>query len=308
MNIINTNLAFKWDRTKRSATNKIILHHTDGVGLSVEDIHQMHKQREGGTWNGIGYNYYIRRDGSVYLGRGQEYVGAHCGGENEDSIGIAFEGRYQVNNDMPDAQIKAGGALIAYLWGIYGKLPVGCHRDYNATACPGQYFRYDAVLNAAVQAADGETGQAGDSSGDSGDGLYRVQAGAFQDKGNADKQAAALQAKGFATYIKTEDGLYKIQCGAFADKGNAQDLAARIVAAGFEAYVAGGAPARSGDYATIDCDWLNVREAPNGKIIGKASRGEEYKVIGADGDGWIQIVYGSGVGWIYMMYTKITKY
>ena len=310
MQIIDTGLTFPWSRDKRSATSKIILHHTDSTGSSVQDIHAYHRDANG--WNGIGYNYYVRRDGSVYLGRGQEYVGAHCGGENEDSIGIAFEGRYQANNDMSDAQVKAGGELIAFLWGIYGKIPVGCHRDYNATACPGQYFRYDAVLAAAKNSDNnsGESAGAQSGSGSGGSGLYRVQAGAFASKENADKRTAALQAKGFATYVKSEDGLYKVQCGAFADKANAQDLAARIIAAGMEAAVLGGSEgaARCGDYATIDCDWLNVRETPNGKIVGKAGRGEEFKVIGADGDGWIQIVYGAGTGWIYMAYTEITTY
>lgn len=306
MQIINTALTFPWSRTKRSATKKIILHHTDSIGSSVQDIHQYHKNTNG--WNGIGYNYYIRRDGSVYLGRGQEYVGAHCGGENEDSIGIAFEGRYDMSNDMPDSQIRAGGELIDHLWGIYGTLPVGCHRDYNATACPGRYFRYDEVIAAAKRGDSGSGNSGPVSGGTSGDGLYRVQAGAFASKANADKQAAALNAKGFPVIIKSEDGLYKVQCGAFADKSNAQGLASRVIAAGFEAAVLGGPGAKSGDYATIDCDWLNVRETPNGKIIGRANRGEEYKVIGADGDGWIQIVYGNGDGWIYMDYTQITAY
>ena len=101
---------------------------------------------------------------------------------------------------------------------------------------------------------------------------------------------------------------YKVQCGAFADKSNAQGLASRVIAAGFEAAILGGPGVKSGDYATIDCDWLNVREMPNGKIIGRANRDEEYKVVGADGDGWIQIVYGNGDGWIYMDYTTIATY
>ena len=39
----------------------------------------------------IGYQYYIRKDGTVYPGRHEDEVGAHCKGWNSRSIGICYE-------------------------------------------------------------------------------------------------------------------------------------------------------------------------------------------------------------------------
>ncbi len=309
MTIIDTGLKFPWARDKRDKTSKIILHHTDSVGQSVEDIHAFHRDKNG--WNGIGYNYYVRQDGTVYLGRGKEYIGAHTGGENADSIGISFEGRYDASDNMPDAQVKAGGQLIAYLKGIYAGLHVGAHRDYNATACPGRYFRFDDVIAASKPSGDSPSGgsssggpEGGDGGTISADGLYRVQAGAFKEKANADKQAKAINAKGFPVLIKNEGGLYKIQCGAFSNKENAHALKAKLLSCGFDAVVLGG---KSGAYALIDCDWLNVRQTPNGKIVGKANRDETYQVLGEE-SGWLRIQYKSGQAWIYKAYTQVSSY
>ncbi len=237
MEIIKTNLQFRWERDKRSETNRMILHHTDNVGMSVEDIHTMHITSNG--WNGIGYNFYVRRDGKVYEGRGMEYVGAHTGGNNEDSIGIAFEGRYDENDDMPQAQIKAGGELIAYIESIYGDLKIETHRDENATACPGRYFKLDEVLKAAEDAKSG--GSSGGSGGGSGssDELYRIQVGAFKQKDNADKQVARLKADGFDAFYQysDSDGLYRVQAGAFKEKANADKQLAAITAKGYSAII-----------------------------------------------------------------------
>ena len=69
------------------------------------------------------------------------------------------------------------------------------------------------------------------------DTLWRVQCGAFRDKGNADVLEAKLQAKGRNTYMVKSGGLYKVQVGAFADKANAAKLAEELKADGFEVFV-----------------------------------------------------------------------
>jgi N-acetylmuramoyl-L-alanine amidase len=64
-------------------------------------------------------------------------------------------------------------------------------------------------------------------------GQYKVQAGAFTDRKNADDLAARLRAKGFNAFIYSDDKLHKVQAGAFAKSKNADDLAARLKANGF---------------------------------------------------------------------------
>ena len=43
---------------------------------------------------------------------------------------------------------------------------------------------------------------------------------------------------------------------------------------------------------TMTCDWLNVRKVPNGKIVGRYSRGEIFYVIQIVGD-WVQLESGN---------------
>lgn len=75
--------------------------------------------------------------------------------------------------------------------------------------------------------------------------LYRVQVGAYKDRGNADRQQEKVKTAGFETYMVKVDDLYKIQVGAFSVKYNAEQLLDKIKAAGFEAFVTtkGGTPA-----------------------------------------------------------------
>lgn len=84
-----------WDEEKLEALDevkKIIIHHTAGSGgESVEDIHAYH-QRQG--WAGIGYHYFIDRNGTVYRGRPDWAKGAHAYGYNSDSIGVCLAGNF----------------------------------------------------------------------------------------------------------------------------------------------------------------------------------------------------------------------
>lgn len=66
---------------------------------------------------------------------------------------------------------------------------------------------------------------------------YRVQAGAFKEKKNADKRMAELKKKGFESFAVKEGSLYRVQAGAFKEKKNAEARASAIRKAGFEAVV-----------------------------------------------------------------------
>lgn len=137
MNIIETNLGFG-SMSYRSRTNRIILHHADASACTVQDVHRWHINN---GWAGIGYHFFVRKDGSVYRGRPEKTVGAHASGANSDSIGVCFEGDYMYES-MPQAQINAGKEVVAYLKGKYGISTVQGHRDVNATACPGNNFPF----------------------------------------------------------------------------------------------------------------------------------------------------------------------
>ncbi len=138
VNIIERTFDWKWIPERRRSTDTIILHHSAGAG-SVEEVHRIHR---GQGWPGIGYHYYVRKNGEVYRGRPEEQIGTHTSHYNASTIGVCFEGNFQTET-MPGAQYEAGVELLRYLLGKYGPLEIKGHRDFNATACPGKNFPFE---------------------------------------------------------------------------------------------------------------------------------------------------------------------
>ena len=135
MNIIDVGLKFK-SLSYGNKPNKLVLHHAEASKCTVQDIHSWHLSN---GWSGIGYHYFIRKDGSVYRGRPDGAIGAHCQGSNTNTLGICFEGNY-MKETIPAAQYNAGIDLIKYLIGKYGNLPIYGHKELLATECPGSKF------------------------------------------------------------------------------------------------------------------------------------------------------------------------
>lgn len=136
MTIHDAGLQFRFPAGKRAVTSDIILHHAAVAG-SVEAIHNYHRDTRG--WDGIGYHYYVRKDGMVWRGRPEDTIGAHTIGHNYSSIGVCFEGNFEVET-MPAAQLDAGRELLADLLSRYPGIKVSGHRDNDTTACPGANF------------------------------------------------------------------------------------------------------------------------------------------------------------------------
>lgn len=140
MQIIETNL--NWNGTLPDEENnpqKIVLHHAEASNCTVYDIHQWHL---GNGWAGIGYHYFIRKDGTIYRGRKEGWRGAHCPPANYNSIGICFEGNYMTET-MPQAQLQAGLELIADIKNRYGFNAIYGHKELFSTECPGDNFPLD---------------------------------------------------------------------------------------------------------------------------------------------------------------------
>ncbi len=135
MTIIDVGLKFN-SMTYGNKPNKLVLHHAEASKCTVQDIHSWHLNN---GWAGIGYHYFVRKDGSIYKGRPDNVIGSHCQGSNTGSLGICFEGNY-MKETMPTAQYNAGIDLIKYLRGEYGNLTIYGHKDLLATECPGSKF------------------------------------------------------------------------------------------------------------------------------------------------------------------------
>ena len=141
MQIHDANLKHNGNWSYRNSTSEIILHHAEASHASVEDINQWHLER---GWAGIGYNYYVRKDGTIWRGRPEWAVGAHAKGHNDKSIGICCEGAYMTET-MPAAQLAALKALIRDIMSRYGSLKLLRHKDVNETDCPGVNFPWEQV-------------------------------------------------------------------------------------------------------------------------------------------------------------------
>lgn len=105
--------------------------------------------------------------------------------------------------------------------------------------------------------------------------LYRVQVGAYSKRENADRQLAAVQAKGFDAFITQVDGLYKVQVGAYSVKANADAQLSRVKAAGFsDAFIS---TADGGTVVATAPTLKSVEEVAKEVIQGKWGNGADRK-------------------------------
>ena len=86
------------------AINKIIIHCTatkEGQAVTVADVIKWHKAR---GFNTIGYHFLIDLNGILWTGRAEDLVGAHCEGQNANSIGVCYVGGLDANLKSKDTR------------------------------------------------------------------------------------------------------------------------------------------------------------------------------------------------------------
>ena len=123
--------------------NLIVVHCSATQGnrmLSPEALDLMHRRR---GFNGTGYHYYIRKDGTVHLTRPVERIGAHVKGFNANSIGICYEGGLDSEGHPADTltpeQFEYLEQLLTKLLKLFPKAQLRGHRDMPGSvpkACP----------------------------------------------------------------------------------------------------------------------------------------------------------------------------
>jgi len=124
---------------------RLTVHHTAeiaGMGERTDadlmkGIQDFHRNKRG--WADIGYHFVIGRDGKVYEGRGLSIQGAHAGGgNNKENLGISVIGDF--STAMPTS--AAIRTLSRFLRAAQQRYGIGMdqvfgHREFKATACPG---------------------------------------------------------------------------------------------------------------------------------------------------------------------------
>ena len=138
-------LNYEWEYEPEIGNEPIILvyHHTAIKNISAEDINKLHKNK---GWKGIGYHYYIRKDGEIYKGREDEAEGSHAKGYNKESIGICLEGNFEEEH-LSNEQIEALKNLSVYICLKYNIRDIVPHKELGNTLCPGKNFPLREVKN-----------------------------------------------------------------------------------------------------------------------------------------------------------------
>ena len=104
----------------------------------LQDIDRWHRQQ---GWNGCGYHYVVRRDGTIETGRPLEMVGAHCVHHNQHSIGVCYEGGLDADGLTADTRTKiqkvAMRQLLEKLHEQFPKAIIAGHNVFDPTKdCP----------------------------------------------------------------------------------------------------------------------------------------------------------------------------
>jgi hypothetical protein len=116
---------------------QIIVHCTasnNGAPYPASQIDLDHKAR---GFNRIGYHLVIQPSGEVERGRGLNEQGAHCEGENDDSIGIALVGL----DKFTEAQWDALRYQIDGIFRVYSTIPkwnLSCHYLHKSAQAQGK--------------------------------------------------------------------------------------------------------------------------------------------------------------------------
>lgn len=120
--------------------NKIIIHCSatpPTMDVDANTVDRWHKER---GWSGIGYHFFIKRDGQIEIGRPLEIQGAHTSGHNKNSIGVCYAGG--VDSEMcsednrTSKQIASLISLLRLLKNIFPESKIHSHSDFSPKDCP----------------------------------------------------------------------------------------------------------------------------------------------------------------------------
>lgn len=113
------------------AVDKIIIHHWGAEGQTFEGVCSWFANPSCQT-----SAHYVVEGGRVACLVNLSDTAYHAGdwGANLTSIGI------EARPEMSDADLETVCELVAYLYKVYGELPIYGHKDFSPTACPGKYY------------------------------------------------------------------------------------------------------------------------------------------------------------------------
>lgn len=127
----------------------IIIHHTEEIGWNIYDTNDYHISL---GWEGIGYNYFIEEDGTVFEGRGMK-IGAHTRGMNKISIGICLSGNFDIEFPRQEQLISLKKLCTFFMkkYNISIERVIG-HREVENSkkSCPGTNFDMEQIRKSLI--------------------------------------------------------------------------------------------------------------------------------------------------------------
>lgn len=118
----------------------VVLHHSASHDVSANTIDGWHKER---GWDGVGYHFVIRFDGSIEVARDWKKAGAHAVGRNTTHLGICFTGDFTKHSPTED-QMRAGIYLCRGLKERFNLSSFEIHHEQ----CPGPNFPFEEFVKA----------------------------------------------------------------------------------------------------------------------------------------------------------------
>lgn len=119
---------------------EIIIHCSDtyhDMDIGVDEIRKWHLARR---FKDVGYQFVIRRDGTIEKGREIKENGAHCIGHNAISIGVCFvggkEGHGGVADNFTIEQMQIGSMLLEDLHRQFPNATFHGHNEFSNKNCP----------------------------------------------------------------------------------------------------------------------------------------------------------------------------
>lgn len=140
--MIDTCEYFLFEKPARSIT-RIFIHCSANDSPKNDDVSVMDRWHKARGWSGVGYHFYIKKDGEVQIGRDIEKSPAAQKGNNTGTIAICLGG---LKLDLfTDAQFSSLKSMCHSMNGAFnGKVTFHGHNEVSSKSCP--VFNYRKIL------------------------------------------------------------------------------------------------------------------------------------------------------------------
>lgn len=117
-----------------ASKNLIVLHCSASDNKEHDSIAVIREWHIAKGWRDVGYNYFIRKNGVIELGRDEDDEGAHTIGYNDTSIGICLHGLKK--DSFTHEQFEACVRLIADIRERHEIRAIVPHNLFANKTCP----------------------------------------------------------------------------------------------------------------------------------------------------------------------------